>query len=298
MSNVIADVITPTDIYSEEYRQMVNTLPRAPRLEISESVKVRFRDWNTSKNCVTHRMCQVNTIYSPHINALIHNDVFTPNMRTLWTLTEPYVGMRSTEPQIIQARETHKSLKKIMLYIKEKLCKMVFADELRVRREQEHERVRREREEEEIESQRAIALANQFGLNTVNINRPNSLIIVRYVIENSRVVSREVRYRQPPRPQPPRPPFVCNIENSLRIITEEEADKEMEDDCAICAFKHKMEDVCAINCGHQFGMDCLTHWNNIRINARRHPVCPYCRTQITKIDKNSIAPIDLSPVVL
>ena len=296
MNNVIADVITPTDIYSEEYRQMVNTLPRAPRLEISESVKVRFRDWNTSKNCVTYRMCQINAHCDRRIDELVRNDVFTPNMRTIWTLTEPYVGMRSTEPQIIQARETHKSLKKIMLYIKEKLCKMVFADELRARREQEQEsereRVRRKREAEEALSQRAIALSNQLGVNTINFHHPR--ITFRYVIENSRVVSRVVRYIRPP---PPQVPF-CNIENSLRIITEEEADKEMEDDCAICAFKHKMEDVCAINCGHQFGMDCLTHWNNIRINSGRPPVCPYCRTQITKIDKNSIATIDLSPVVL
>ena len=294
MSQVNTDV-NPLTIYSEQYREMVNTLPRGPRLEISESVELNFRGWlATQQICDTHRMCQINAHYDRRIDALIINDVFTPNMRTIWTLTEPYVGMRSTEPQIIQAREIHKTLKKIIHYIKEKLCKMVFVDELRARREQERERVRRKREAEEAESQRAIAFANRVGINTVNINRPNR-ITVRYVIENSRVVSRVVIHRPPP---PPQAPFVCNIENSLRIITEEEADKEMEDDCAICAFKHKMEDVCAINCGHQFGMDCLTHWNNIRINSGRPPVCPYCRTQITKIDKNSIAPIDLSPVVL
>lgn len=281
--------VNPLTIYSEQYREMVNTIPRGPQLRISESVEVKFRGWlATQQICDTHRMCQINAHYDRRIDELVRNDVFTPNMRTIWTLTEPYVGMRSTEPQIIQARETHKSLKKIIHYIKEKLCKIVFVDELRARREQERERVRQEREAEEAESQRAIAFANRVGINTVNINRPNR-ITVRYVIENSRVVSREVRYRAPP---PHRPPFVHNIENSLCIITEEEADKEMEDDCAICAFKHKMADVCAINCGHQFGMDCLTHWNNIRINARRHPICPYCRTQITKIDKNSIAPID------
>ena len=290
MSNANTDVIIPTDIYSEEYRQMVNTLPRGPRLEISENVKVQFRDWNTSKNCVTHRMCQVHAHSSPHINALILNDVFTPNMRTIWSLTEPYVSKRSTEPQIIQARETHKDLKKILLYIKEKLCKMLFADELLARRIHERERMRREREIEEIESQEAIALANQLGVNVVNIHRPNSLITVRYVIENSTVVSRVVIHRPPP---PPRPPFVCNIENSLRNITEEEAEKEMEDDCMICAHKHKMIEFCSLQCGHQYGMDCLTLWMNTQKNSHRHPTCPYCRIRITKIEKNSIAPIDL-----
>ena len=291
MSHANTDVIIPTDIYSEEYRQMVNTLPRAPRLEISESVKVRFRDWNTSKNCVSHTMCQINAHSSPLVNALILNDVFTPNMRTVWSLTEPYVSKRSTDAQIIQARETHKSLKKIMVYIKEKLAKILFADELRARRQQERERVRRAREAEEIEIREAIALANRLGANPNNIHIHRGNEIIHYVIHNSRVVSRRVSYRIPP-------PFVCNIENTLCNITEEEAEKEMEDDCMICACKHKTIEFCSLQCGHQYGMDCLTLWMNTQKNSHRHPTCPYCRIRIKKIVKNAIAPIDLSPIAL
>jgi hypothetical protein len=276
-------------------------------------------------------------------------------MKTIWTLTKPYLRNMLTDSQIIQAKETHKSLKKIMLYIMDKLAKMVFADELRARREAGHKaerdfadelrarredgheterdsadelRARREagreaereherasdrerervrREAEEIESREAIALANRLGVNIVNINRSSSTT-VRYLIDNSTVVSRVVRDRYGLHSVTDsdrdiiatvlsshiyvRPPLIrhCNIENSLRNITEEEADKEMEDDCAICASKHKMADVCAIDCGHQFGMDCLTPWINILKNAHKHPTCPCCRAQIKKIVQYSISP--------
>ena len=288
MSNANTDVNTLT-IYTEQYQQMVNTLPRGPHLQISESVIARFREWlATQRLCDTHRLCQIQAHYDRRIDTLILNDVFTPNMKTVWTLTEPYVGKRSTDTQIIQAREIHKNLKKIIHYIKEKLCKIAFADELLARRIHEQEVFRRRHQERlnrrHQEREHVIALANRLGVNNVNINRGNSTI--HYVINNSTVVSRRVSYHIPP-------PFVCNIENSLRNITEEEADKEMEDDCAICASKHKLADVCAIDCGHQFGMDCLTPWINIRKNAYKHPTCPCCRTQITKIVKNTITPIDL-----
>jgi len=274
MSNANTDVIIPTDIYSEEYQRMVISLPRGPQLRISASVNAKFREWlATQQVCDTHRLCQIQAHYDRRIDALILNDVFTPDLKTVWALTEPYAGKRSADTQIIRARETHKSLKKIVNYIKEKLCKIAFEDELRARRES----IRRYRLEQEfrihrIDHERHLALIASGW-------RPDSTVVP--------VVRRRVRRSE-------QPPFVCDIENSLCAITEEDADTEMEDDCAICASKHKMMDVCSLNCGHQFGMaDCLTPWMNILKNSRKHPTCPCCRTQIKKIVSNTITPIDL-----
>jgi hypothetical protein len=121
------------------------------------------------------------------------------------------------------------------------------------------------------EWRRAIDIANLSDMQV--IHHPNSI---------------EIRYVPPPLP-----PFVCNIKNSVRNITEEEANKEMEDDCAICASTHKRIDVCALNCGHQFGIECLTPWMNTLKNARKPPTCPCCRTKIKKIVNNCVTPIAL-----
>jgi len=289
MSNANTDVNTLT-IYTEEYQQMINTLPRGPQLRILSRVHTKFREWlATQQICDTHRLCQIQAHYDRRIDTLILNDVFTPNMKTVWTLTEPYVGKRSTDTQIIQAREIHKNLKKIIHYIKEKLCKTAFAGELRARRES-----RRESRRSRRELSQAITLARTLGTNIVNIRRRDStLALYIFNMRDSTVTITDSRRVSRTRVVS-RAPFVCNIENSLRNITEEEADKEMEDDCAICASKHKMMEVCSLNCGHQFGMeDCLTRWINIQKNAYKHPTCPCCRTQITKIVENTITPIDL-----
>ena len=258
MNNTNTDVITPIDIYSEQYQEMVNTLPRGPLLRISESVETRFREWVTANHCNSYKMCQVNCKHDPHVHTLILNHIFTPNMKTVWTLTEPYVGKRSTDSKVIEARETQQTLKKIMNYIKEKLCKMVFTEEARIMNQTDR-------------------MFNQV-MREINLHDTNMQII-------RHANSTEIRYVPAPLP-----PFVCEIKRYARNITEEEANKEMEDDCAICASKHKMIDIYSLTCRHQFGIECLTPWMNTLKNARKPPTCPCCRTKIKKILKHSITP--------
>lgn len=254
------DINTLT-IYSEQYQQMANTIPRGPRLRISDIMKNRFREWVAANHCNSYRMCQVNCKNDPHIKYLILNLVFTPNMRALWTLTEPYVGKRSTDSKVIEARETQQTLKKIMNYIKEKLCKMVFTEEARIMNQTDR-------------------IVNQV-LREINLGDRNMQII-------RHANSTEIRYVPPPRP-----PFVYEIQRYAHNITEEEANKEMEDDCAICASKHKMIDIYSLTCRHQFGIECLTPWINTLKNSHKPPTCPCCRIKIKKIIKNRITPIAL-----
>ena len=257
MNNTNTDV-NPLTIYSEQYQEMAYTLPRGPRLRISDSVEARFREWVTANHFNSYRMCQVNCKHDPHIHTMILNHIFTPNMKTVWTLSEPYVGKRSTDIKIIQARETQKTLKNIMNYIKEKLCKIVFEEEARI-------------------TNQTNRIFNQV-LREINLHDTNMQVI-------RRPNSTEIRYVPAPLP-----PFVYEIKRYARNITEEEANKEMEDDCAICASKHKMIDIYSLTCRHQFGIECLTPWINTLKNARKPPTCPCCRTKIKKILKNCITP--------
>jgi len=60
-----------------------------------------------------------------------------------------------------------------------------------------------------------------------------------------------------------------------KVLSKEEAEAVMDDDCVICLATHKMTDACTINCGHQFGRLCLANWNK--------DTCPLCRTTVTEI---------------
>ena len=55
-----------------------------------------------------------------------------------------------------------------------------------------------------------------------------------------------------------------------KTLTDDEKQKSMVEDCAICFIKHKMTATCVIPCGHQFGSKCFAMWKN--------NTCPLCRT--------------------
>ena len=60
-----------------------------------------------------------------------------------------------------------------------------------------------------------------------------------------------------------------------KVLSKEEVEAVMDDDCVICLATHKMTDACTINCGHQFGKLCLSNW--------KKDTCPLCRTIVTEI---------------
>lgn len=70
-------------------------------------------------------------------------------------------------------------------------------------------------------------------------------------------------------------------DNSLLIIVKKQYTKEeaetcvMDDDCVLCLQLHKMTSACTLNCGHQFGRECLA--------KRNKDTCSLCRTTITEI---------------
>jgi len=73
-----------------------------------------------------------------------------------------------------------------------------------------------------------------------------------------------------PTPTPSLTPIIIK-----KVLSKEEAEAVMDDDCVICLATHKMTAACTSNCGHQFGKLCLSNW--------KKDTCPLCRTKVTEI---------------
>ena len=76
-----------------------------------------------------------------------------------------------------------------------------------------------------------------------------------------------------------------NIQNfaykkTVKMVTQDFVNKDMDDSCVICMEVHKMSDVCVTSCGHQFGSKCMSLWNK--------PSCPLCRTYCTEITEYKV----------
>ena len=75
---------------------------------------------------------------------------------------------------------------------------------------------------------------------------------------------------------PPRPiqRVVGNV--VVQELADDEADKVMEDGCAVCAVQHKMCVVTMLSCGHKYGTKCIDRWLQTPDRG-----CPLCREPST-----------------
>ena len=140
----------------------------------------------------------------------IQEHIFTQDMKTIWRVSEPYIGVTTDNLRIQRLILNRKRLLQKIKYMKIKLGNLAFPNEAREIREN---------------------------------------VKLRRVTKKSKDM----------------------------VLTEEQANEEMEDECAICMSNHKMIDVCIINCGHQFGSSCLNNW--------KRNMCPLCREPVKQIIK-------------
>jgi len=141
----------------------------------------------------------------------IKENIFTQDMKTIWRVSEPYIGVKTDRLRIQRLILNRKRLVQKIKYMKMKLGKLAFPEEAKEERE-------------------------------------------------------EARFRR-------------SGKGLVQVLTEEQANEEMEDECAICMSNHKMIDVCIVTCGHQFGITCLEHW--------KHNTCPLCREPVKQVIKYS-----------
>lgn len=152
----------------------------------------------------------------PILDSYIQDHIFTQDMKTIWRVSEPYMGVTTDRLRIQELILKRKKLVQKIKYMKIKLGKLAFPDEAREVREEERLR---------------------------------------------------------------RGPTVRDIRNKIfvEVLTEEQANEEMEDECSICMSNHKMIEVCIITCGHQFGSTCLDNW--------KYNTCPLCREPVNQVIK-------------
>ena len=84
-------------------------------------------------------------------------------------------------------------------------------------------------------------------------------------------------------------------DKTLPIVVKKQYTKEeaeicvMDDDCVLCLQLHKMTSACVINCGHEFGRECLAKW--------KRDTCPLCQVVITDIVEFDAPPVE-EPIVV
>lgn len=84
----------------------------------------------------------------------------------------------------------------------------------------------------------------------------------------------KLRLGQEAFPQRPIQRVVGNV--VVQELVDEEADKVMEDGCAVCRVQHKMCVVTTLACGHAYGTKCIDRW--LQTPERG---CPMCRETST-----------------
>lgn len=184
------------------------------------------------------------------INEYIRTHIFTPDMQTLWNLfSEPHNPAFADPVHFSRLLTYRDRLTKKITYMKTKLGKHAFPQEARVIRARLTEQ-RHERERQRIADMRIRVTQELLMQATQEPNLQNAI---------------------PSRTH--RPLFTREIK--LQTLSPEEANKEMEDDCAICMIKHAIRETCTTPCGHHFGTACLDKW--------KHAACPLCRSVCSEV---------------
>ena len=68
---------------------------------------------------------------------------------------------------------------------------------------------------------------------------------------------------------------------TIKELTNIDANKKLEDCCAICSVKHMMSVTSELSCGHQYGTSCIKKW------LRNNDSCPLCRAVPTSVTCNT-----------
>ena len=169
----------------------------------------------------------------PELDIYIRTNIFTRDMKTIWSVSQPYVDMTTDNLRIKRLILYRQRLVKKIKYMKIKLGKLTFVDEAEVIREQARQR------------------SQQLRLRRQQLEAVRTRHLYDYSIQTTIV------------PQ--------TIERTIvpQTVTQEEANKEMDDECVICMSRHKLLDVWTTPCKHQFGAKCLAKW--------KYNTCPLCR---------------------
>lgn len=216
-----------------------------------------FTTWATSiyRNYANYK----ESIHSPVIDEYIRTHILTEEMKIVMRVSERRNAAATFNALGANRFLTYRSrvIKKIK-YMKEKLGKLAFREEYRETLRQARTARRDAR----------ATVTREHIVEYYNIHDPHVRIVFLQMANAHLLQAR-----------PAAQPFAHT--KKVEIVTEDFANTEMGENCAICMDLHKMSEVCVTKCGHQFGTKCLSSWNK--------PACPLCRTYCTEITEYKVS---------
>jgi len=161
-------------------------------------------------------------IQSVELSQYIRTNILSDEMLDVLRQTDMYVGIRSNDPRIVRLQMRRQSILVKIVFIKTKLGRLAFANEVAAIRAQQTEMYRQ---------QTMIRTRQTVGYVMVD----DGLVPIN-TINTRKIVQQK--------------------------LGDDEKHQSMAEDCAICFIKHLMTATCAIPCGHQFGSKCFASWKN------------------------------------
>ena len=193
-----------------------------PDVHVTQSQLDDFCVWATEKYG-NYRVYN-ESIQSAELTNYFRMHILPHEMIHILQETDMYVGTRSNEPHITRLQISRQSILIQMCFMKIKLGRRAFADEVA-----------------EIRAQQRDELARQHAMQHRSRQNLEYVMVDNEVIPINQSTIRKIVKKQ---------------------LTSTEVEKSMAEDCVICFTKHKMTATCVIPCGHQFGSKCFTNWKN------------------------------------
>jgi hypothetical protein len=211
-----------------------------PNIQVTNDQIDAFRIWATDKYG-NYRVYN-EAVKSEELTNYIRRYILSHEMKKILQKTDIYVGVRSNDPQITSLQISRQSILIKMCFLKLNLGRLAFPQEVAAIKAQQDEKYREQNEKhreqnERYYRQRALLLRNR------------QVMVDGELIPINKLTTRTIVQQK---------------------LTDDEKQKSMLEDCAICFVKHNMAATCVIPCGHQFGSKCFASWKN--------NTCPLCRT--------------------
>jgi hypothetical protein len=191
-----------------------------PNIQVTDAQIDAFCIWAIEQygNYITY--CEA--IQSVELTQYIRMNILSYEMVDVLIQTDMYVGIRSVDPRITSLQIRRQSILIKIVFIKTKLGRLAFANEVAAIRAQQTEMYRQQ-----------AMLRTRQTLEYVMVDDeliPINALITRKIVQQK--------------------------------LGDDEKHQSMAEDCAICFIKHLMTATCVIPCGHQFGSKCFASWKN------------------------------------
>ena len=274
-------------------------------LQLTDDKVVAFIEWAKIRySCYTLYKIASTRQTDDALDEYIKTNLLPQYMKTLLRFSEPYVGVRTNDANIKELRMNRQRVLNKVRYMKNKLGKITFKEEIDEWRRHERERRRHEREQSREMAARQILMRElEEGLvreieqeyrervqGIIPENNERIFAIVNRMIDvttdnleqnREQFVSETLEvYRQHY--------FQLMMDKEHRVIViykkkeikEEESMRAVE--CCICMEEHNI--CCTIEgpCGHKLGKSCFEEWVK---KSKNNVCCPLCRGNCNEVSE-------------